>query len=237
MSAWDISGGALIFLVLCWQAPKLISGILGGSPTLTGGDLVSTAGAVAVGGFALAGTAAASVAWASRAMAAKGAAMSVGEAAGISGGGAGGSSSAAGSGGSSVGQAASRSGGSALSGSEGSSAPVSRPPSAQVSDTSGGLQEGGRVAPPTAASSQNAGIESTDAISPPASQDPGTESLRSRIGATTARVGNAIAKASGWTGGRFRKASATTGKARYVIPNDTPPPAPPPPPVHSQEPD
>lgn len=211
MSAWDIAGAALIFLVLCWQAPKLISGILGGSPTLSGGDLVSTTGAIAVGGFALAGTAAAGVALAARAVAAQGAAMSVGGAAEMS------SGSRSGS------PPASTGGGGAGQGSS---------PASRLSDMSGGLQETGRVSPP--AGSDNAGPNVTSPVSPP---DSGAESGRSRIGVATARVGNVIAKASGWTGDRFRRASVTTGKARYVIPNDTPPPAPPPPPVHSSEPE
>jgi type IV secretion system protein TrbL len=181
MSAWDIAGGALIFLVLCWQAPKLISGILGGSPALTGGDLISTTGAIAVGGFALAGSAAAGVAWASRAIAAQGAAMAVGAAAEMGSGGTGGTSSPA-------------------SGGSGGQA-----------DMSGGL-EAGRVPPPAEA-----------------------ESTQSRVGASTARAGNALADALDWTGGRFRKASSATGKAKFVIPNDTPPPAPPPPPAHPSE--
>ena len=32
-------GAALIFLMLCWQIPKLFSAVLGGAPALTGGDL------------------------------------------------------------------------------------------------------------------------------------------------------------------------------------------------------
>ena len=42
MSALDIVGAALIFMAVCWQAPKLISSVIGGSPALTGGDLIST---------------------------------------------------------------------------------------------------------------------------------------------------------------------------------------------------
>ena len=60
MSALDIVGSALIFTAICWQAPKLISSVIGGSPALTGVDLISTvttlagaayfAGSVAAGG-------------------------------------------------------------------------------------------------------------------------------------------------------------------------------------------
>ena len=52
MTAFDVMGGSLIFMMCCWQIPKLFAAVIGGSPALTGGDLVAT-GAV-VGGAALA---------------------------------------------------------------------------------------------------------------------------------------------------------------------------------------
>src|SRR5579884_3856662 len=60
MGAFEIMGAALIFLMLCWQIPKLFAAVLGGAPALTGGDLVSTvttlgSAAVMVGASALAG--------------------------------------------------------------------------------------------------------------------------------------------------------------------------------------
>jgi type IV secretion system protein TrbL len=60
MVAFDVMGGALIFMMCCWQIPKLFAAVLGGSPALTGGDLVATASvvggaALAVGGAAAAG--------------------------------------------------------------------------------------------------------------------------------------------------------------------------------------
>ena len=60
MVAFDVMGGALIFMMCCWQIPKLFAAVMGGSPALTGGDLVATAAvvggaAVAVGGVAAAG--------------------------------------------------------------------------------------------------------------------------------------------------------------------------------------
>jgi type IV secretion system protein TrbL len=66
MSAFDVMGAALILMMLCWQIPKLFSAVLGGSPALTGGDLIGagmglgaaavTVGAVTAGGVgALAG--------------------------------------------------------------------------------------------------------------------------------------------------------------------------------------
>jgi type IV secretion system protein TrbL len=49
MSAFEIMGAALIFLMLCWQVPKLFAAVLGGSPALSGGDLLATATGVAAG--------------------------------------------------------------------------------------------------------------------------------------------------------------------------------------------
>jgi type IV secretion system protein TrbL len=86
MGAFEIMGAALIFLMLCWQIPKLFSAVLGGAPALTGGDLLGTgmgvvAGATAVGSLAAGGVA----------LAARGAAAisGVGAAAGAGGSGAG----------------------------------------------------------------------------------------------------------------------------------------------------
>ena len=39
MTAFDVMGGALIFMMCCWQIPKLFAAVIGGSPALTGGDL------------------------------------------------------------------------------------------------------------------------------------------------------------------------------------------------------
>lgn len=93
MGAFDIMGAAVIFMMLCWQIPKLFSAVLGGAPALTGGDLMSTAtglvaGAAAVGSLAAGGAV----------VAARGAAAltGVGAAAGAGGSGAGVGSSAAG---------------------------------------------------------------------------------------------------------------------------------------------
>jgi type IV secretion system protein TrbL len=47
MSALDIMGAALIFMAICWQAPKLIAGVMGGSPALSGGDVISSAATLA----------------------------------------------------------------------------------------------------------------------------------------------------------------------------------------------
>jgi type IV secretion system protein TrbL len=52
MTAFDVMGGALIFMMCCWQIPKLFASVIGGSPALTGGDLIATT--AVVGGAALA---------------------------------------------------------------------------------------------------------------------------------------------------------------------------------------
>ena len=51
MTAFDVMGGSLIFMMCCWQIPKLFAAVIGGSPALTGGDLIATA--TALGGAAL----------------------------------------------------------------------------------------------------------------------------------------------------------------------------------------
>jgi len=53
MSALEIMGASIIFMMLCWQIPKLFAAVLGGSPALSGGDLVSTTGFVVGGAVAL----------------------------------------------------------------------------------------------------------------------------------------------------------------------------------------
>lgn len=61
MTAFDVMGAALIFMMLCWQIPKLFAAVLGGAPALTGGDLISTGVLVASAGVAVASAAAAGV--------------------------------------------------------------------------------------------------------------------------------------------------------------------------------
>jgi type IV secretory pathway TrbL component len=53
MSALEIMGASIIFMMLCWQIPKLFAAVLGGSPALSGGDLVSSGAFVAGGAIAL----------------------------------------------------------------------------------------------------------------------------------------------------------------------------------------
>jgi type IV secretion system protein TrbL len=63
MTAFDVMGGALIFMMCCWQIPKLFAAVIGGSPALTGGDLIATTAvlggaALAAGGAAVSGVSA-----------------------------------------------------------------------------------------------------------------------------------------------------------------------------------
>ncbi len=62
MSAFDIMGAAVIFMMLCWQIPKLFAAVLGGSPALTGGDLIATGTALMAGAATVGSLGAASVA-------------------------------------------------------------------------------------------------------------------------------------------------------------------------------
>jgi hypothetical protein len=48
-TAFSIMGASVIFAALCWQAPKLIAGVLGGSPSFTGNDVISTVATIGAG--------------------------------------------------------------------------------------------------------------------------------------------------------------------------------------------
>lgn len=63
-TAFGIMGASLCFLMVCWQSPKLVSSMVGGSPQLTGGDLIGTTAAVASGGSGLANSVAGAVGYA-----------------------------------------------------------------------------------------------------------------------------------------------------------------------------
>lgn len=83
VDALDISASAVILLMICWNAPKLAAGILGGTPSFTGGDAVSTAGGIAQGVLLVGAAAAGGVALGAKVLAAKGGSMAVGQAAGM----------------------------------------------------------------------------------------------------------------------------------------------------------
>jgi type IV secretion system protein TrbL len=78
--ALSLMGASLIFAALCWHIPKLLAGVLGGSPSLSGGDVISTVGTM-LGAAALVGGGAAKIAgWATGAA---GAVMSATQAASV----------------------------------------------------------------------------------------------------------------------------------------------------------
>jgi type IV secretion system protein TrbL len=41
LEALDIVGGSIVFMALCWQAPKFTASLLGGSPAFSGGDVAA----------------------------------------------------------------------------------------------------------------------------------------------------------------------------------------------------
>lgn len=140
MTAFDVMGGAVIFMMCCWQIPKLFSAILGGAPALTGGDLVSTGTAIVAGTVAAGSLAAAGVGLAA------GAAGAAGGGAAAGGGSAG---TASGSSGVVSGVSSARSGG-------GGSVPPPSAPSPSAGPRNGGSGGPGRQPdPPSFASSGN----------------------------------------------------------------------------------
>ena len=93
MEVFDIVGGSVIFMALCWQAPKFTASLLGGSPALSGGDIA----AIGLAGAQTAFIVGSLGAGAAKLMAARGAAagaMNVSQAAGMGAGGAGAAGSA-----------------------------------------------------------------------------------------------------------------------------------------------
>jgi hypothetical protein len=44
MTAFDVMGAALIYMMLCWHIPKVFGAVLGGSPALTGSDFAAMGG-------------------------------------------------------------------------------------------------------------------------------------------------------------------------------------------------
>jgi type IV secretion system protein TrbL len=57
MVALDVMAAALMYMMLCWQIPKLFSAVLGGSPALAGGDLIAAGASLIAGGAAVAAVA------------------------------------------------------------------------------------------------------------------------------------------------------------------------------------
>jgi type IV secretion system protein TrbL len=233
MSALEIVGSALIFGMLCWQAPKLVSGLIGGAPSLGAGDALSSAAgpaALAAGGAVLASAAAGSVI-ARVAAAANAGASRGGPAPAPNGGGGGGGGS--GGNGLGVSPAGGRPGG--------GSASVAPPqPSASTASTahSGTATTANRAVPPTASGTASAASSRTSASSaaqPSSSIGAGSGSNASTAGqnSTAASAGDSKAGAaasqreSAWR--RAQRASADTQRMfDRLTPPDGPPPTPPP---------
>lgn len=173
LEALDIVGGAIVFMALCWQAPKFTASLLSGSPAFSGGDVAAIGFAGAQTAF-IVGTLGAGAAKLLAARGAAAGAMTVAQAASMGTRGASGSGSAGGpsgfpGGSGSVGGP--RSGGSGPNGSAGRSGDSG---SAQV-----GHNATGQPAPPTTgsngASSQNAADSQTKRAGSVSSGSPSAE--------------------------------------------------------------
>jgi type IV secretion system protein TrbL len=173
MTVFDVMGAAVIFMMLCWQIPKLFSAVLGGSPTLTGGDFAATLGLVAGTAFA------AGSAMARGASAVVGAVAAGGAGAGA-GAGAGSSGSSASSAVASVGAAGGTGGGTGVAGGGGSVAPPSAP-----SQGSGGGMGGPRVQPDPPVSSGTTAFAANPDSAPAASTRTGSDATVSSMISST----------------------------------------------------
>jgi type IV secretion system protein TrbL len=157
-TAFGLLGSTLIYAAVCWTAPKLVGSIMGGSPSLTGGDLIATGVAAAAAGLTAAAALASGGAVAAGALAEVGAATAV-----AGGGGAAAGGAAAGGGGGGAAFFSSTSSLAGAAGATGADAAVSAaqvaPPTAaggtQAADTvaSGG---GSTVPPPSPSSGSSA---------------------------------------------------------------------------------
>jgi type IV secretion system protein TrbL len=161
MSALDIVGAALIFMAICWQAPKLIAGVIGGSPALSGGDVISAAATLAGAAYFASST----IISGGRTLATI-----------LAGGGSGRSGNSNGSSGGAGGRGPSPSGGpSGGNGSAGASAARNSSSQPAPPTTAGNSREGsGRVSPPTSPESTGQGaIGSASGIAAPVPVDSG----------------------------------------------------------------
>jgi type IV secretion system protein TrbL len=150
-TAFGLLGSTLIYAAVCWTAPKLVGSIMGGSPSLSGGDLVATGVAAAAAGL----TAAAVLA--TGGAAAAGALAEVGAATALAGGGAAAGGAAAGgsSGGAAVASAGSAAGAAGATGMDAavSAAQVAPPTAAASTQAADAVASGGPTVPPPPSSS------------------------------------------------------------------------------------
>ena len=149
MIAFDVMGGALIFMMCSWQIPKVFAAVMGRSPALTGGDLIATGAAVGSAALAVGGAAVSTVGAVAGAGGASAGSGSAGRA-----GGAGSTTSSAVASVSSVGSGSASGGGTV------------RPPSSASSggDTSSGGSRRQPDPPGSAVGRNGAGIEATSSM-------------------------------------------------------------------------
>ena len=200
MTAFDVMGAAVIFMMLCWQIPKLFAAVLGGSPALTAGDLVATGSAIVAGAAtaaSLAATAGAGVA------AAAGAASGTSAASASGGGGAGAPASVA-----SVGSAGSGTGGGGSptvpppSSPSGGNAPSSGPRQPNPpTNGSGGANHAAPSTSDTASYRSDGGTSGSSSTSRSEASEGGSPTP-SAVSSALARVGGQNLAGSGFEGQR-----------------------------------
>ena len=152
-TAFGLLGSTLIYAAVCWTAPKLVGSIMGGSPSLTGGDLIATGVAAAAAGLTAAAALATGGAAAAGALAEVGAATTV---AGGGGAAVGGAAAGGGGGGAAVASAGSAAGAAGATGADAAAsasqvAPPTAAASTQAADTV--ASGGGPTVPPPSSSS------------------------------------------------------------------------------------
>jgi type IV secretion system protein TrbL len=204
LEALDIVGGAIVFMALCWQAPKFIASLLGGSPAFSGGDIAAIGFAGAQTAF-IVGTLGAGAAKLLAARGAASGATSVSQAASMGAGGVPGSGSAGGPSGFPGGGAGGgpRSGGSGPSGSSGGRG-LSAPDEV-------GRNGGGQPAPPSTGSKGSSNQNVTDTQTKrTGSVSSGSSSTESR--AAPARTLSATVEATSVGGGTQVDTSAPTAE-------------------------
>ena len=149
-TAFGLLGSTLIYAAVCWTAPKLVGSIMGGSPSLTGGDLIATGVAAAAAGLTAAAALATGGAAAAGALAEVGAATTV---AGGGGAAVGGAAAGGGGSGAAVASAGSAAGATGMDAAAGAAqvAPPTAAASTQAADTV--ASGGGSTVPPPSSSS------------------------------------------------------------------------------------
>lgn len=225
--AFDVMGGSLIYMMLCWQIPKLFSSVLGGAPALTGGDLVAAGTAVVGAGLAAASLGAGAVAAAAGAGAAAVGSALAGTSAAA---GAGGGGSSAVSAVSSVGSASaggSSVAGSGLAGMGGGTVKTPRANSAAATVRVSAGGNGATVAPPSTVRTVNdAGGQRSGSVESAAGNDSATSRPRDNATLSMDNIGGQSIVGSGFEA--ERPASGFASSAGSMNSNGDPRPVAPP---------